>query len=111
MAIGKSVAADESRDRGTSEEGEEAPVAHGGANRLRSKTDASSQPKGRSGLLGKERLQAVRRDHGGVVPLEDGCDVVPHNGVFVHPKILALGMKLLLPAFIHNILSYFRVAL
>ena len=45
------------------------------------------------------------------MPLEDGCDMVPHNGVFVHPKILALGMKLLLSAFIHNILSYFRVAL
>ena len=33
----------------------------------------------------------------------------PHGCVFIHRQILALGMKLLLTAFVNNILSYFRV--
>ena len=33
----------------------------------------------------------------------------PHDNIFI-PQILVLGMKLPLTAFVHNVLSYFRVA-
>ena len=47
-----------------------------------------------------------------MVPPQDGCHGdAPYGGMFIHPQILALGMKLPLIAFIHNVLSYFRVAL
>jgi len=54
----------------------------------------------------------VKRDDGGVVPPKDECDSgSPHGGVFVHPQILALGMKPPLTAFVRIDLGYFRVAL
>ena len=44
-------------------------------------------------------------------PLKTDVTVAPpHDGVFIHPQILALGMKLPLTTFVHNVLSYFRVA-
>ena len=50
------------------------------------------------------------RNHGGMVSPEDKCQVPsPHGGVFIR-QILAQEMKIPLTAFIHNILSYIRVA-
>jgi len=44
------------------------------------------------------------------MPLEDGREGAPHGVVFIHPQILALGMKLPLTELINNALVYFRVA-
>ena len=43
-------------------------------------------------------------------PLKTDVMVPSHSGVFIHPQISALGMKLSLTAFVHSVLSYFRVA-
>ena len=41
--------------------------------------------------------------------LKTDITVAPHNGVFIHPQIVVLGMKLPLTAFIHSVLSHFKV--
>jgi len=44
-------------------------------------------------------------------PLKTNVTVAPpYGGMFIHPQILSLGMKLPLTAFIHSALCCFRVA-